>query len=118
VHTERNGSIANVSNGRLDPFEAPPGNVPYLRILAVASRSLNGRKLPFKVALVTAVLEGTMAAVVQILGATNAFNLIQPLADQVAQPGAPRARLASRLSGRFFEGVTWPDSIAGPAFLI
>jgi hypothetical protein len=35
-----------------------------------------------QIAVITAILEGTMAAAVQVLGAEAAFNLIQPLADR------------------------------------
>jgi hypothetical protein len=38
------------------------------------------------IAAITATLEGTMAAAVQVLGAEAAFNLIQPLADKVLNP--------------------------------
>lgn len=36
-----------------------------------------------EIASITAVLEGTMAAAIQILGAEDAFNVIQPLIDKV-----------------------------------
>jgi hypothetical protein len=42
-----------------------------------------------QVATLTAILEGTMAAAVQILGAEDAFNLIQPLVDRALNPALP-----------------------------
>ena len=39
-----------------------------------------------QIAAITAILEGTMAAAVEILGAEDAFNLSQPLADKVLNP--------------------------------
>lgn len=38
------------------------------------------------IAAITATLEGTMAAAVQVLGAEDAFNVIQPLVDRVLNP--------------------------------
>ena len=42
-----------------------------------------------QIAAITAILEGTMAAAVEILGAEDAFNLIQPLVDRALNPALP-----------------------------
>jgi hypothetical protein len=39
-----------------------------------------------KIADITAILEGTMAAAIQVLGARDAFDIIQPLVDKVLNP--------------------------------
>jgi hypothetical protein len=57
------------------------------RTAMLASRANLGRSV--QIATLTAILEGTMAAAVQILGAEDAFNLIQPLADRALNPALP-----------------------------
>ena len=51
------------------------------RTAMIAADAADNRAI--QIACLTAILEGTMAGAIEILGAGAAYNLIQPLADRV-----------------------------------
>ena len=57
------------------------------RVVMVVCRP--DRERDVRVAAFTAIMEGTIAAAVQIFGAEEAFNLIQPLVDRALSPALP-----------------------------
>jgi hypothetical protein len=72
----------------LDAVFAPVREQAYDAVMLV--RDANPDRA-VQIAALTATLEGTMAAAVQILGAEDAFNAIQPLVDRMLSPALGRA---------------------------
>jgi hypothetical protein len=48
-----------------------------------------GLERSVRIAAFTSIMEGTIAAAVQMFGAEDAFNLIQPLVDRALNPALP-----------------------------
>jgi hypothetical protein len=72
-----------MTTSQMDEWFAPLRISAHLTIMAV--RDANPDRAVIAASL-RAILEGTMAAAVQTLGAKDAFNLIQPLTDRALDP--------------------------------
>jgi hypothetical protein len=67
----------------LDELFSPIREQAYRTVMLVRDAN-EGRDV--NIAAITATLEGTMAAAVQVLGAEAAYNAIQPLVDRMLSP--------------------------------